>query len=498
MKLSTCKNTRRALNDSKTRSVFKRLLAGQCLLFLGLFLNSCSTIKPVQSPIELEYQNSKGGIDLEVKKYVLNNGLRLIVQENHKLPIFSYYTFYDVGGRHEGKGTTGATHFLEHMMFKGAKKYGPKEFDVMIESNGGQTNAYTNFDNTVYYESMPTKGAAGDMVEKIIDMEADRMQHLALLPESFEKERQVILEERKMRYENSPRGQLYLKTMQEIFKGTPYGGSVIGDVEDLVGLSRDQVFDYFKKFYRPDNAIIVITGDVDADRIASLINDKFGKIPSSDKETLEYRQSRDENKLYLHQANYKKHIKLYGATKNPIFMLAYPGNALGTKESFVRDIVASILGQGESSFLNQKYVTGKRPLFTSMGVSNYTLKYNGVFFFMGELLRGKNIDTVKKSLLKETHSICDEAITERTLQKTKNQYLVGYVSEIETNNGVGHFLGMRETFYQDYAFYKKEMDIYNNITVAEVKSSCKELFKDQNYIMVSVWDKHPRSKNDSK
>jgi len=434
----------------------------------------------------------EGDLHLNVKKYTLKNGLRLLVHENHKLPIFSYYTFFDVGGRHEGDGTTGATHFLEHMMFKGAKKYGPKQFDSLIEGNGGRTNAYTNFDNTVYYESIPVKSGDLDMVAKIIDLEADRMAHLALEPPAFEKERGVVLEERKMRYENSPQGQLYLTLMQNIFEGTPYGGSVIGSVKDLKSLSRDQVMEYFKKFYTPDNATIVIAGAVNADDVYEEVKDKFGELGPGEQKIKEYRKSRDEESLYKHKGRYGRHIKINGVSKNPIFMLAFPGDALGTRASFVRDILASILGSGNSSYFTQTYVMGRKPILTSVSAHNYTLKYNGVFWISGELSKGQNIKRVENRLLKDTLSLCSKAIDETNLQKTKNQLLISYISEMETNAGIAHFLGLRENAYGDYSFYKKEMDIYNSITVDEVKSSCRDLFKDKKYLMVSVWDRHPK------
>ncbi len=455
-----------------------------------VLLQSCSQVSTVSNT---SGQYAEGEIQLEVKKYTLDNGLRLIVYENQKLPIFSYYTFFDVGGRHESGGTTGATHFLEHMMFKGAKKYGPGIFDSMIEGNGGNTNAYTNFDNTVYYQSIPIKSENVNMVETIIDMEADRMQHLALVPEAFEKERKVVLEERKMRYENSPQGQLYLTLMQEMFTGTPYGGSVIGSKEDLLNLKRDQVMDYFKKFYTPDNAIIVVAGAVDAEEVYSLVKDKFGDIKPSTAEIKEYRKSRDDTSLYRHQAKYGRHIKLHSPqSPNPIFMMAYPGNPIGTREGFVRDILASILGQGESSYLNKKFVVGKRPLFTSVSSHNYTLKYNGIFWISGELLAGKSLRSSRQKLIKEMSRVCEKAIDERSLQKTKNQYLIGYIQEIETNKGVAHFLGMRENYFGDYSYYNKELEIYNSISVDEVKKSCHELLDGGKHLFVSVWNKNPK------
>lgn len=463
-----------------------------CALLISLTFSCTKLSRPAEKKGSFDHQ--KSDLHLEVKKYQLENGLRLLVYENHKLPIFSYHTFFDVGGRHEGAGTTGATHFLEHMMFKGAKKYGPGTFFKLIESNGGNSNAYTNFDSTVYYESLPTKNAGKDMVETIIDMEADRMQYLALESAAFEKERGVILEERKNRYENSPRGQLYLEMMQSIFEGTPYGGSVIGDKQDLHNLSRDQVMGYFKKFYTPDNAIVIVAGDVEGDKVYQLIKEKFGKIAPSTSEVRDFRASRDNPELFKHKGSYKKHIKIHNKQAvSPMFMLAFPGNAIGTKEGFVRDILSSILGQGESSYLHERFVVGRRPLFTGLYAANYTLKYNGVFYIAGEVAKGKSLKGATDHLISDTKKLCDTAITSRSLQKTKNQYLVGYISEIETNDGVAQFLGLRENFFGDYSYYKKELEIYKGITLDEVKQSCRELFRDGNYVLVSIWKSHPAS-----
>ena len=202
-------------------------------LTLISLLTACSSLNPLKGSEEVP--------EFNVHKITLENGLKVLLLENHRLPIFSFQIFYEVGGRDEQKGITGASHFLEHLMFKGAKKYGPGEFDYLIEGNGGVNNAYTTQDLTVYYENMPA-----NMLEKIIDVEADRMNNLLVEPKAFEKERSVVLEERKMRYENSPRGKLYLKFQERLYHNTPYGTSVIGDIADLKSVSRDQIYQYFK------------------------------------------------------------------------------------------------------------------------------------------------------------------------------------------------------------------------------------------------------------
>ncbi|MBT3586692.1 MAG: insulinase family protein [Halobacteriovoraceae bacterium] len=430
-------------------------------------------------------------LELNVRKVTLANGLRILIMENHKLPIFSYHTFYDVGGRYESRedGTTGATHFLEHMMFKGAKKYGPGKFDSIIEGNGGSTNAYTTFDSTVYHENIPSR-----LVDKIIDLEADRMQHLLLDKTAFEKERGVVKEERKMRYENSPRGQLYLATMQAVFTGTPYGGSVIGDVKDLDSLDRDKMMSFFKKFYTPDNAIVVIVGDVNSSHIVDQMKEKFGSLKSSNDEIKKYKLEKNDSKNFTHKGRYNREIKIRGSNPSPMFMMAIPGEPIGTPKSFVMDILSSVLGDGESSYLNQKYVKGRRPKLSRISASNYTLKHNGVFFLSGQLLNGVSLRGFKKKLIRDSKKFCSEAITERSVQKTKNQYLVGYYGDIQSNMGIASFLGLRESFFGDYKFYKKELEIYNSVNITELKKVCNSLFQKPKNLFVSVWNRHPKGK----
>ncbi|CBW26167.1 putative zinc protease [Halobacteriovorax marinus SJ] len=454
------------------------------ILLLLVSLLGCSGM----SKQEDQLTHSTSDLKIDVKKYTLSNGLRLLVVENPQLPIYSYYTFFDVGGRYESKGTTGATHFLEHMMFKGAKKYGPHKFDTFIESNGGSTNAYTTFDSTVYYENLPSH-----TLETMIDMEADRLSYVLLEPKAFEKERAVVLEERKYRYENSPKGQLFLAMMQSVFKGTPYGGSVIGDAQDVKNLQIPEMRKFFDQFYTPDNAIVVIVGDVKADEVYKMVKDKYGDLKASNG-LAEFKKKMDSEERYSHRARYKQEVKLYGKSPIPIFTIAYKGKKIGEKDAYVMDILSSIFGDGSSSYFYQKYVRGKKPILSRINVANYTLRNNGVFFFTGELLPNTNLTKFKRKALKDIRRSCDDAITDRTVQKTKNQYLISYYSQLQSNSGIASFVGLRENFYNDYSFYEKELEIYQSITAEQVKEVCHQLFDDNEYIFLSVWDKHKAGK----
>jgi zinc protease len=176
-------------------------------------------------------------------------------------------------------------------------------------------------------------------------------------------------------------------------------------------------------------------------------------------------------------------------------MYAFQGGPVGERQSYVLDILSSVLGDGESSWLNQTLVKGRRPLLSSIYAANYTLQHNGVFFFGGELANGQSLNRAKDTLLKLVEGkMCNDAITERTVQKTKNQYLLSYFQSLKTNAGSAHFVGLRESLFGDYQEYKSEIAAYESITTDEVKQACKDLIAGKEGVFLSIWNKHPREK----
>ncbi len=452
-----------------------QLLQRSLIVFLLVFGGqACSILQ----------KNNEYDIALNVKKKTLENGLTILVVENKKLPIFSYYTYFKVGSKFEAPGITGSSHLLEHMMFKGAKKYGAGEFDKLVEGNGGKNNAYTSNDLTVYYESLPS-----EHFDVIADLEADRMQNLLLEKESFEKERNVVLEERKLRYENRDSGKLYLTMMKTAFKGTPYGSSVIGEIEDLKTVSRKEVLDYFKKYYAPNNAVVIVVGDVDAKHVFKKMQEKFGDIkPTKNLDKLKQKHLSELG--FDFRKDFEKTIHLKGTGPVPQFMLAFQGKKVGHKDAFTLDILASILGEGKSSYLTEKFVIAKNPQLSSIQAANYTLQESGIFFLMGELLPERKLNSFIKDLKKELSQSCENAITERSLQKVLNQYLVGMFSGLDTNAGIASFLGDREVYYGDYNFYKKEIDMYRSISVDQLKAACQQYINNKESVLITVWNKN--------
>ena len=420
-------------------------------------------------------------LKLDVASFKLDNGMQVLVIEDKRLPIYSLQMFYKVGGKDERKGLTGASHFLEHLMFKGTKNISSSKFDFLVEGNGGSSNAYTTNDMTVYYENMPSS-----TLDLMIGVEADRMVNLVIKKDEFEQERQVVLEERKMRYENSPRGQLYMTMMGELFKGTPYGTSVIGDIEDLKTVSRDQIYQYYRQWYAPNNATMVIAGDVSASEVKSLVRKHFDGLPSSPVPE-QTRQSMPDSAF---KNNLEKPVSLdiKGQSPSPMFMLAYPAPKAGAPEAYAQDMLASILGDGKSSFLNQIFVQTARPKFSMVYTGNYSLEKAGAFMVGGEIVKGFAPSQMKKDLLKALVLSCDSAITEDSLQKVKNQYESELFSGLDTLGGLARFIGDRQLLYNDWAYYRRELMIYSGLRVDDIKKECKRLFSQKAYVWVTVWE----------
>jgi len=429
-----------------------------------------------------KHKGLSDSINLEVKEVKLSNGMVALKVPNHKLPIFSLYLFYKVGGKNEVPGITGASHFLEHMMFKGAKRFGKNTIDFTIEGSGGSTNAYTTNDQTVYYENLPNS-----QLGIMLDIESDRMENLLLDSEDFNKERQVVLEERKMRYENSPRGQLYLELMQTLYEGTPYGRSVIGDIPDLKSVSREQIHSYFKRFYAPNNMTLVLVGDVDPSEAEKMLKDKFGPIPSSPSVEEAHKSLKDED--FIPRLAKDKVIAKKGESPVPMFMLAYPTFKAGHPKGYALDVLSSIIGSGKSSSLMNEYIFTSKPLATKIYAANQSLEKSGFFFIGGELVRGVKLAAFRENLQKKLKSFCNTEVTERTVQKIKNNYLVDLYAGLTTNAGLAQYLGDKQMLFNDWRFYKKELELYEEVTVSQVKLACHELFT-QKSVFVSVWDQH--------
>lgn len=390
-----------------------------------------------------------------VKSFTLKNGMKILVLEDNSIPNANMYTFYKVGSRNEHPGITGLSHFFEHMMFNGAKKYGPKMFDQVMEYNGGSNNAYTTEDVTVYTNWFPASA-----LEVIFDLEADRISSLSIDPKMVESERGVVLSERSTGLENSPWRMLWESVQATAFPEGPYHWPVIGYEQDIKNWTKKDLEYYFRTYYAPNNAVVVISGNVKTDSVKKLAQKYLEPIKAQPAP----------KPVHLVEAEQKgeKRIVVQKEVANPYLTIAYHTPQAKHKDYYPLQILNAVLSSGKSSRLYSSLVD-KKQLASSVFV-NYGESFDPTLFTINAVAKkGVTTDSIEKAIYEEVEKIKREGITERELQKIKNQALVQFYNQIETINGKSNNIGTYEVFFGDYRKMFEAPEEYNKVTVADVK-----------------------------
>jgi len=402
----------------------------------------------------------------DVKSFTLKNGMKLFVLEDSSIPNANMYFFYKVGSRNEYIGITGISHFFEHMMFNGAKKYGPKEFDRVMEANGGSNNAYTSENITVYTDWFPSSS-----IEVMFDLEADRIAHLNFDPKMIESERGVILSERSTGLENNPLEQLWQETQATAFIAHSYQWPVIGWESDIKNWTKEDLENYFHTYYAPNNCVVVISGDVKLDEVKKLAEKYFEQIPAGQKprpvHTIEPEQS-GEKRLFI-----KREVP------SPYIMMTYHVPQSGSEDYYALDLLNSILSEGESSRLYNSIVYNQQ-LALEVG-SYYPEAFDPtLFYFYGVANDGVTAAQLEKAILDEVDKIIKDGINESELQKVKNQKLMSFYRTTETINGMSNTIGTYELFFGDYKKMFSAPDDYKKVTAEDIKNVAAKYFTKQN------------------
>jgi zinc protease len=349
-----------------------------------------------------------------VREHILHNGLKVLITEDHKSPLAIFEIWYRVGSRDEASGKTGMSHLLEHMMFKGTPKHGPKEFSKLIQKNGGVDNAFTTSDYTAYFQIL-----SSDRVSLAMELESDRMENLLIDEKEFLSERSVVMEERRMRYEDDPQSLLYQEVIAAAFKVHPYHWPVIGWMQDLQRIRRDDLLKYYRGYYSPDNAVIVIAGDVDPDETINMVEKYFSGIkPGQRPEGLVSEEPRQggEKRIYL-----KKEAEL------PYMMAAYHAPGFSHPDGYGLEVLSAILSGGKSSRLYKSLVYEKRlAIDADTGYSGLS-KDPFLFLVDATAAPGNDIPEVEKAVYEEMEKIKNEPPSEFELKKAKNQLEAAFI-----------------------------------------------------------------------
>ncbi len=401
----------------------------------------------------------------DVQSFTLKNGMKFLVVEDFSIPNANMYLFYKVGSRNEYQGITGLSHFFEHMMFNGAKKYGPKEFDRVMELNGGANNAYTREDITAYTDWFPASAA-----EVMFDLESDRIASLSIDPKMVESERGVVISERSTGLENSPWRMLMEGVSGLAFQEHPYHWPVIGYLDDMKNWKQADLERYFKTYYAPNNCVVVVSGALKFADVKRLAEKYLEPIPAQPAPPPVHQVEPEQTG--------ERRIEMEKDVTTPYLYIAWKApNALDA-DYYALTLLSDILSSGRSSRL-YKALVDEQQLATTV-FANYSESLDPTTFgIAGVTARGVDVANLEKAIYAEIEKIKKDGITAAELEKVKNAKLVGFYGQVETINGKSDNLGTYEIFFGDY---KKMFDApadYNKVTVEDIKRVANKYFNKQ-------------------
>lgn len=401
-----------------------------------------------------------------VQTSTLKNGMKILVQEDHTIPTVALYFFYRVGSRNERPGITGISHFFEHMMFNGSQHFAPGEFDRQMEMRGGNNNAYTTKDVTVYTDWFPP-----DALELMMRMESDRMAHLAFQPKIVESERGVVYSERRLRVDNDNFGALEEQVNAAAIIAHPYHWPVVGWASDIEAWTMQDLETYYKHGYAPNNCIMVAAGDVSAERVFQLAQQNFEVIPShatfGEPRTVEPKQEGE------------RVVRLRKEAELPLLMMAFHMPPTKSPEYPAIEVLETILATGESSRLYSRLVDKEQAalnaqVFDEPSLDPYLLD------IVVEPRAGIDVTHVRALVLDELEKIKTSPVPETELRKAKNQWLAAHYRELKSNAGRANMLGTYEVFLGDYKKLYEEPAEVEKVTAADVQRVAKQILTAEN------------------
>ena len=410
---------------------------------------------------------------LQYQLTTLPNGLTVVLEEDHSTPIVHLQLWYHVGSKNEKPGRTGFAHLFEHLMFKGSKNVSPEAHTSMVASVGGQSNAYTTDDETVFWETVPAQ-----YLPMILWLEADRMATLKVDKDTFTNEREVVKEERRMRVDNQPYGRLNEIIYDQAFTVHPYKHATIGSMQDLEAASVDDVRDFYHTYYVPANATMALVGDFDSAQAMQLITQYLGRVPKAERPV-----PRDIPKEPPQTK--EKRVTLQQPWPLPAVVVAYHITNDGNPDSYPLHIAAKVLSDGQTSRIYQKLVYDKQLAVAAFGSANLIEDPN-LFYAVAIVQPGKSPQEVTDALIAELDRLKAEPISDHELQRSKNQFARDYILGRESNQQKAQTLAHAIVIHNDIKTADGEFDIFQNITVADVQRVARTYFTPENRLVLTL------------
>jgi len=409
--------------------------------------------------------------NVQFEEYDLANGLHVILHQDNGAPLVTTSVLYHVGAKDEEPERTGFAHFFEHLLFEGTKNIERGEWLSIVSSNGGKNNAYTNDDFTYYYEVFPSNN-----LQLGLWLESERMLHPVINQIGVDTQNEVVKEEKRLRVDNSPYGKFLENVKKNLFVNHPYKHTTIGEMEHLDAASLDEFLAFNKKYYVPNNAVLVVAGDIDIPKTKKMIADYFSTIP----------RGADVPRVNIKEEPIKAPIKALAYDANiqiPAVVTGYRMPSMKTRDSKVLDMISTYLSDGKSSKLYKKMVDEEK-MALQVGALNFSQEDYGMYLIYGLPLGENSLESLVNAMDEEVIKIQTNLISEKDFQKLQNKFETDFVNSNASVEGIANSLAEYYTFFGDTNLINTEIDVYRSITREEIQAVAKKyLNKNQRLVL---------------
>jgi zinc protease len=413
----------------------------------------------------------------QITEYRLDNGMKVIVKEDHRAPVVVSQVWYKVGSSYEPDGVTGISHVLEHMMFKGTEKFGPGEFSRIIAALGGNENAFTSRDYTAYFETL-----AVEHLERALELEADRMRNVRLDPAEFAKEIEVVKEERRLRTEDKPSGKVFEQFNAVAWRSSPYRNPVIGWMNDLEHMTVDDLANWYRRWYAPNNATLVVVGDVRPEAVREMAERHFGPLETSEipplKPAAEPKQVGETR------------IEVKVPAKQPYLLMGYKTPIVGQSEEpwepYALYVLSSVLDGGDSARLSRQLVRGSGIAASAGTEYGSYARLPGMFLLSGTPTDGHSVAEVEQGLRDQVAALRHQLIDEKELKRVVTLAVASKVYQADSLFYQAMEIGVLETVGLDWRLIESEIEAIKSVTPEQVRTVARRYLIDENLTVATL------------
>lgn len=408
---------------------------------------------------------------IEFEEYDLSNGLHVILHQDHSAPVVITSVMYHVGAKDEQPDRTGFAHFFEHLLFEGTENIGRGEWFKIVSSNGGRNNANTSDDRTYYYEVFPSNN-----LQLGLWMESERLLHPVINQIGVDTQNEVVKEEKRLRIDNQPYGNILKAVKENIFKNHPYRWTTIGEMEHLDAATLDEFLDFYEKFYIPNNAVLVVAGDFDKKQAKQWIEEYFGPIKKG--KLIPKKEYVEEPITEEIRATWKDpNVQI------PMYLTAYRTPSMKSRDARILDMISMVLSDGKSSRLYKRLVDVEKKAL-ELGSFNFSQEDYGTYFTYALPIGETTMDEIIDVFSDEIKKLQTDLISEREYQTIINKLENRYVSSNSNVEGVAHNLATYYLLYKDVNLVNTEMDIYRSISREEIREAANKYLNDNQRLVL--------------